>query len=90
MQIKFSASAVRDLECLRQFIAKNNPLAAAGVSLRLRQAIASLALFPEIGLPLPELEGVRELVAGNYVIRYSLSDETLYILKIWHGKDYRH
>ncbi|RUT06167.1 plasmid stabilization protein [Dulcicalothrix desertica PCC 7102] len=89
MEIKFSASAVRDLIRLRKFIAVNNPLAAERMSLRLQQAIGKLALFPDIGVRVEEPEGVRELVAGNYVVRYSRSDEEIFILRIWHGKEYR-
>ena len=74
---------------MRDFIAKNNPDAAARVSLRLRQAIGKLALFPEVGRIVPELDGVRELIAGNYVVRYSRTDEAIYILRVWHGKEYR-
>ncbi len=89
MKIEFSVSAVRDLKRLREFIAVHNPQTAERVSLRIRQAIGKLALFPEMGRPVEELEGVRELIAGNYVIRYSYSEDVVFILRIWHGKEYR-
>ncbi len=89
MKIKFSASAVQDLVRLRKFIAVNNPKACERMSLRLQQAIGKLALEPDIGRLVEEPEGVRELVAGNYIVRYSRSDEEIFILKIWHGKEYR-
>ncbi|KYC35515.1 plasmid stabilization system protein [Scytonema hofmannii PCC 7110] len=89
MKLEFSQSAVDDLVRLREFIAKNNPRAAERVSLRLRQAIGKLVLHPEIGRRVPDLENVRELIAGNYVVRYLLEGETLFVLRIWHGKEYR-
>lgn len=89
MEIKFSASAVKDLIRLREFIAVNNPLAAERISLRLQQAIGKLANYPDIGRPIEELDGVRELVAGNYVVRYLRNDEEISVLRIWHGKEYR-
>ena len=89
MNIEFSASAVRDLKRLREFIAVHNPQAASRISLRIRTAVGKLALFPEMGRPVEELEGVRELIAGNYVVRYSCSDDVVFILRIWHGKEYR-
>lgn len=89
MRLEFSASAVRDLIRLRDFIAVHNPQATERISLRLRQAIARLMIHPDMGRPVPEVENVRELVAGNYVDRYSRSRDTVFILRIWHGKEYR-
>lgn len=90
-QIQFSSSAVEDLRRLREFIAINNPEAAQQVSLRIRQAIGKLSIFPQIGRPVIEFENVRELVAGNYVIRYLYEEEqaSIFVLRIWHGKEYR-
>ena len=89
MKLSFSESAVADLERLRDFIARDNPQAAERMSLRLRQAIGKLVLHPDIGRPVPELPDVRELVAGNYVVRYLREEDTVFILRVWHGKEYR-
>ena len=91
MEIEFSQSAVKDLVRLREFIATNNPEAAKRVALRIREAIATLALYPAKGRIVPELPEVRELIAGNYVVRYLIDPErsTIYILRIWHGREYR-
>ena len=89
MKLEFSESAVRDLVRLREFIAKNDPQAAARVSLRLRQAIGKLVLHPDIGRLVPEIENVRELVAGNYVVRYIHEENTILVLRVWHGKEFR-
>ncbi len=89
MRLEFSASAVRDLVRLREFIAVHNPEAAKRISLRLQQTIGKLVLHPDMGRSIPELEHVRELIAGDYVVRYSRSDDTVSILRVWHGKEYR-
>jgi toxin ParE1/3/4 len=89
MKLQFSESAVQDLVRLREFIAENNPQAAGRVSLRLRQSIGKLVLHPDIGRPVPELENVRELIAGNYVVRYLREEDTIFILRVWHGKEFR-
>ena len=89
MKLEFSASAVRDLIRLREFIAVHNPKAAERISLRLRQAIAKLVLHPNIGRPVPDLENVRELVAGDYVVRYLQLENVIFVLRIWHGKEFR-
>lgn len=88
MKLQFSDSAVQDLVRLREFIAENNPQAAERVSLRLRQAIGKLVLYPDIGRPVPELENVRELIAGNYVVRYLCEEDTVFVLRVWHGKEF--
>lgn len=85
MEINFSASAIEDLIKLRELIALSNPQAAERTSVLLQQAIAKLALYPDMGSPVEELESVRELVAGNYVIRYLRSDEEIIVLRIWHN-----
>lgn len=89
MKLTFSESSIADLERLQEFIAKNNPEAAQRMSLRLRQLIGNLIFHPDMGRPVPELPNVRELVAGNYVVRYMREEDTVVILRVWHGKEYR-
>ena len=89
MKLEFSESAIQDLIRLREFIAVHNPKAAERISLRLRQAIAKLVLNPDIGRSVPEFESVRELVAGDYVVRYLRLEDVIFILIIWHGKEFR-
>ena len=89
MKLEFSASAVGDLARLREFIALGNPAAAERISLRLRQAIGKLVIHADMGHPVPELENVRELVAGNYIFRYSRTKDIVFILRVWHGREYR-
>ena len=82
MRLEFSASAVRELVRLR-FIAVHNPGAAKRISLRLQQTIGKVVLHPDMGRSILELEHVRELIAGDYVVRYSRSDYTVSILRVW-------
>lgn len=89
MKLSFAEKALHDLVRLREFIAVHNPQAAERISLRLRQAIGKLVLHPDMGRPVPDLENVRELVAGDYVVRYLREEDTVFILKVWHGKEYR-
>jgi len=89
MKLKFSESVMQDLIRLREFIAENNPQAAERVSLRLRQSIGKLVLYPDIGRSVPDCENVRELIAGNYVVRYLREEDTIFVLRIWHGKEFR-
>jgi hypothetical protein len=29
----------------------------------------------------------RALIAGDYIVRYAIKGEVIYVLKIWHGKN---
>lgn len=44
---------------------------------------------PEIGVNVTEVTGVRDLISGDYIVRYTVLDSDIYILRIWHGKEYR-
>lgn len=87
--IAFSKSAVEDLQRLRQFIAVQDSEAAARVAQRIRESIATLALFPAKGRPVEGFPNVRELIAGNYIVRYVYEEERITILRIWHEREYR-
>lgn len=87
----FTRSAQRDLERLHSFILQHSPSAAGKFSLRIRQSIGTVSLSPEIGRPIETFTGVREFIAGKYIIRYimRIEDDTLIVLRIWHGKEKR-
>ncbi len=66
------------------------PDAGKRVSQHLRGAIKGLVNNPQIGRPVPDLTGeIRELIFGKYVARYEVRTNSLYVLRIWHGKEDR-
>jgi plasmid stabilization system protein ParE len=85
----YTHSAVSDLIRLRQFIAAKNPDAARRYSARLQKAIGRLADHPKLGKELEEPVGVRDLVAGDYVARYSVTPDCIDLLRIWHSREDR-
>lgn len=89
MKLLFTHSSQRDLVRLRDFIAENNPQAARQISRRLVTSINRLANQPEMGIDVEELPGTQDLITGDYVVRYVVLEENLYILRIWHGKEDR-
>lgn len=89
MNLQFTHSAQRDLIRLREFIAQKNPTAAKCISQRLKQSIQRLTDHPEIGVSVDELPGVQDLVSGDYVVRYLISNQDIVILRIWHSKEHR-
>ena len=89
MKFQFTASAQRDLIRLREFIADKNPSAAARISQRLRESIARITDQPEMGANVEDIPGVQDLISGDYIVRYAVLEETVYILRVWHGREDR-
>jgi plasmid stabilization system protein ParE len=92
MRLIYSREAVADLVRLRAFIAEKDPSAAARVAEELIARIDNLCLFPHMGRgigPEPQSDVLREIVFGNYIVRYSVHVEALAILRIWHHYENR-
>jgi len=89
MKLKFTAQALNDLHRLKVFIAQNNPIAARIHIDKLLKVIKQIKAQPEIGKKLENELLARQIVAGNYIVHYSIRDSVIYILKIWHGKEKR-
>ena len=90
MRIQFTADAINDLERLRAFIEPKNPHAARRVAAELLDGIENLAIFPDIGLPVqraPNPNLIRDLFVGNHTIRYRRNEQSIIVLRIWHGKE---
>lgn len=84
IRLAFSRTALYDLKRLRAFIAEKNPNAAIQIATQLKQRIERLRDFPLMGKPVEDFKDMRELVAGDYVVRYQVSVDCVYIVKIWH------
>lgn len=88
MKLIYTEDAIKDLKRLREFIAKHNPNAALRVAQELINKISLLVDFPHIGTTVklaPSPETVRDMIFGNYIVRYSIHKETIIVLRIWHG-----
>ena len=90
MRIRYTPEAIKDLERLRAFVEPKNPHAARRIAAGLLDGIGNLARFPDIGLPVrraPNPKLIRDLFVGNYTIRYLRDDESIVVLRVWHGKE---
>ncbi|MGF1611170.1 MAG: type II toxin-antitoxin system RelE/ParE family toxin [Kiloniellales bacterium] len=87
MRIDWSATAVADLQSLRDYIAQDSPYFARRFTERIIAAVAKLKDFPKIGRNVPEARrnGVRELIFQGYRIVYLIEPERILILTIVHG-----
>lgn len=92
MRLIYSQEAVADLARLRDFIANNDPTAAARIGADLIARISHLCAFPEMGRSVsqaPDPETVRDFNFGKYVVRYTAHDNALVVLRIWHHYESR-
>lgn len=87
MQIRWTAAALRDLAALHEYIASNNPQAAARQVALLRGAITRLADFPEMGR-IGRRPDTRELVVARtpYIVAYRARSGAIELLRIIHGR----
>jgi plasmid stabilization system protein ParE len=91
MRLNWTSKAISDLSRLYQFLAVINRRVAVKNLNSIEKAAYGLLESPRIGFRLEEFspKDVRSLVVGEYVIRYQIKGEELYILRIWHGKEDR-
>jgi plasmid stabilization system protein ParE len=72
------------------FIAAENPAAAARVRRRIRSVVLRLVDFPESGR-VGQVPGTRELIIGNlpYIVLYRVSGDVVEILRVFHSSQDR-
>ncbi len=89
MKISYTPEAINDLKRLREFIEKKNPNSANRIANSLLIGIKKLKTFPELGIEVKEADSemIRDLILGDYVVRYLLLKEMIHILRIWHQKE---
>ena len=87
MTVVWSPRAIGHLAALRDYIARENPGAAARTATTLLAAVDRLAELPNLGR-LGRLSGTRELVVPGtrYVIPYRVRGERQEIIAVFHGR----
>ena len=84
-----------DLIEIVTYVAADRPAAAEVVASKIEKNLAHLAKHPHLGR-IPKEEdlarlGYRYLVVDNYLIFYTIEQETIYVHRILHGaQDYLH
>ena len=86
MRVKYTATALAEIEDILSYIAKDNPLAAHEVSVVLREAIDRLIHFPRMAIE-TDVPGVRvaPLLPYRYLIFFSVADDCLVIRNVRHS-----
>jgi plasmid stabilization system protein ParE len=91
MEIKWTSKSLSDLSRLYHFLVPVNKQAAANTVQPLTEAPNKVIHQPRIGEKLDEFEQreVRRLLVGHYEMRYEISNDTFYVLSIWHTRERR-
>ena len=90
MKIGYSPESIHDLIRLREFIEVKNPTASKRIANELLAGIGKLKIFPRMGLPVkraPDPGTIRDLFIGQYTVRYHVSSQNIFVLRVWHGKE---
>ena len=85
MQIRWLRTALRELDAEVAYIAERDQKAAERLYALIRERVALLAQFPDLGRP-GRVFGTRELVLERYpyIIPYRVKNETVEILCVFH------
>lgn len=91
MELKWTSKAHSDLARLYDFLAPVNKPAAARAVQTLTKAPTILLANPRVGEQLFPFEPreVRRILVGQYEMRYEISGEMIYVLRLWHTREER-
>ena len=92
MNLIYSAEALADLARVRAFIAREKPASAGRIAARLVECIDNLLTFPERGVAVaeaPDPEAIRDFFLDSQVVRYAIHAGTVFVLRVWHGREDR-
>ena len=86
-QIIITAKAERDLENIRDFIARDNPDAADTFCAELVREAKSFRTFPHRAGVFAKRPNIRKVPYQSYLVFYKIDEEarTIEILRFWHG-----
>jgi toxin ParE1/3/4 len=86
VQVRWLRAALANLEAEADYIACDNPAAAARTVARISDAVDKLAAMPARGRP-GRVPGTRELVVPGtpYIIPYRVRRGAVEILRVFHG-----
>ena len=91
MELRWTSKALSDLVRLSDFLATENPTAAARAVQALTKAPTALQANPRIGEQLFQFEPreVRRILISSYELRYEIQNAIIYMLRLWHTKEDR-
>ena len=92
-QIVWLPEALADVERLHGFLLGKDAGAAARAAAVILDGVRNLKKHPQLGRPMPDETGRRELFvafgAGAYVLRYMHHGDTVVVVRVWHSRENR-
>lgn len=91
MALRWTSKAQADLVRLHEFLLPVSPTAAAQVVRQLVAGAKRIPAHPRLGVRLPEFEPreVRRVLIGDYELRYELTGNDIFVLRIFHTREDR-
>ena len=93
MSVLWLPEAPVDLEHLYEFLVDKDSAAAERAIRAIEGGADSLVEFPELGRPMGDDTGRRELFipfgASAYVLRYRIHHDVVLIIRVWHSREER-
>jgi plasmid stabilization system protein ParE len=85
VRVRWLKAARRNLDAALEYVAREDPEAAARMYACIRERVAALAAQPNMGRP-GRVFGTRELVIERYpyLIPYRIHDDEVQILRVFH------
>ncbi len=84
MRVRWTPEALQDRNDIWDYIATDNPRAAARMDELFSDAVSRLSEHPKLGRP-GKIPGTRELIAHeSYRLVYEITDDTVWILTLIH------
>jgi len=89
MRVRYTRTALHEIEELLTYLARRNPAAASAVAARIEQVVGWIAEFPRIGYAVDQ--GVRMLPLGRYpfLVFYTASEDEVLIRNLRHRAQLR-
>lgn len=91
MQVEWLPTALRDLQRLRDFLRPQNPESAQKAVSKIKKLTPALMAHPGLGITVEDLPGFYDIVikfgVRNYLLRYRIHGETIYIVALRHGRE---
>lgn len=87
MRVRWLQKAIRNLDAEADYIARENPTAAAEMFEYVKTKVDALSDFPSSGRP-GRVPGTRELVVDRYplLVPYRVAGDELHVLRVFHTR----
>ncbi|MCJ8268586.1 MAG: type II toxin-antitoxin system RelE/ParE family toxin, partial [Psychrosphaera sp.] len=90
--ITYTPEAINDLNRLNRFLATKKTAVAKKAIGAILRGISQLKTYPLLGVQVQQASNpqmIRDLIIGDYIIRYLVTAKEVTILRTWHHKENR-